>query len=356
MLRADNNYRHLIKKILQHAACWILFIIYELILAYYISGLIKVTTIYFYFCNIGLFYVHAFILDNKLNRPKPAYLQAICFSLLATLSVMPIKAIGEYIFYVDKTALMHNPSLIRTFIVMDFARCIFYIGLSTLYWYRGNVAEFRKKSAEAAIRELRMARDTAELETSLAKTRNAYLQQQLNPHLIFNTLNFIYNTVYKTSEEGGKAVLLLAEILRFTLKDTDENGKIPLEAEIEQIENLIAINRFRFHYPLHVAFCIEGDTTTCRILPLILLTLVENMFKHGEFKDREIRISLQVADDGLLRFITENASRTQITWQSEKGIGLRNIRLRLDHAYPGHYTLDTGETKNIFHTALTVQL
>ena len=339
-----------------HARWWILYIAYELTFSYYISGNVPVTTLFYYVINIGLFYNHAKLLGKYVNVPAPAYFVVVTLVFFEMLIVMLLKFAGDYLFYPQKAYLMHNFHLIRTFIVMDFSRSVFYIGLSTLYWYRGNVAEFRKQSAEAAIRELRMSRDKAELETSLANTQNAYLQQQLNPHLIFNTLNFIYNTVYKTSAEGGRAVLLLSEILGFSLKKTDENGKILLSAEIEQIENLVEINRYRYHYPLDINFNVLGDPGAYRILPLILLTLTENVFKHGEFRNKPASILLEVDGGGLLQFSTVNASRSQLTRQQGKGIGIRNIRLRLDHSYPGKYRLLTNENHDTFRTDLTLQL
>jgi two-component system LytT family sensor kinase len=345
--------RYLVKKVLHHAIWWIIFIVYELILNYYISRTISPSTPYFYVLNILLFYCHSVILSKTLGGPRISYFNATCLILLELVLVMCLKTAGEYLFGEEQLPSMGDHDLFIRYFVMDFARSVFYIGLSTLYWYRGNVAGFRKQSAKAAIRGHRMARDKAELETSLANARNAFLQQQLNPHLIFNTLNLVYNAVYKTSATGGRAVLLLSEILGFSLSKTDENGRVPLAAELEQIGNLVEINRCRYHYPLDITFRVQGDPGRHRILPLILLTLAENVFKHGDFQSKPASILLAVDETGLLRFNTENAGGPRLPGQ---GIGIRNIRLRLDHSYPGKYSLVTGEDGQTFRADLTLQL
>jgi two-component system LytT family sensor kinase len=352
----ENKHRALWKTVMEHAACWLLYIAYELTVTYAMSAAISISTLYFYACNIALFYAHVSILNRNLGRPEPAYISAIISSLTVLVLTMPLKAFGDYLFYPDKEQLLHDHKLIQSFLVMDFARGVFYIGLASLYWYRGNVAEFRKQSAEAAIRELAIAKEKAEIETAFANIRNAYLQQQLNPHLIFNTLNFIYNRVYKISEDAGRAVLLLSDILSFSLKNTDGNGMVLLQDEADQIDNLISINRYRFHYPLKIEFTIKGNTGKYRMLPLILLTLVENMFKHGDFRNDAASITLNISNDGLLQFSTVNTTNLVTQGYQSNGIGIRNIRLRLDYTYPGKYTMEVTEAGNQFKTALNIHL
>ena len=114
----------------------------------------------------------------------------------------------------------------------------------------------------------------------LAQSENAYLQQQMNPHMLFNSLAFIHSTVYKISHEAAENVILLTDILRFSIEETDADGKIQLSSEAEQIENMIKINAYRFDHSLRISYIIEGDLTGHKIIPLVLMTLTENIFKH----------------------------------------------------------------------------
>lgn len=346
------------RKVAGHTIFWVLFIIYEQSTVYYINrNLGSVANFcYYYLVNIGVFYCHVILLNETMGKDKPKYFLCLLLTLVEMLVFMLIKGAGEY--WLDKGHynFTHNFPLYKKFVVIDSLRNIYYAGMATIYWTISHMAEFRKKTAEAEISQLGLARDNAQLETNLANTRNAYLQHQLNPHLLFNTLNFIYNSVYKLSEDGGKAVLLLAEIMRFTLKKTDHEGKVALSDEIEQLENLITINRYRYHYPLEIDLVLQGDLGPFHIIPLILLTLAENLFKHGDMNSHKAIVRLSVTESGLLRFSTANTKKNRAPGVSEKGIGIENTRLRLEHTYKNHYNLDTRETDSTFQLDLTIQL
>ncbi|WP_184549773.1 sensor histidine kinase [Mucilaginibacter sp. FT3.2] len=339
-----------------HVLCWFAFIVYETTINYFLSVPIHLSTIYFYVCNITLFYTHAYILDLTFNRPEPSWTLALSFFALELLAVLLLKLAGDYLTLPPHLNFPHNKRVLKAYLVTDLGRSAFYTALATLYWYRGFNATLRQEKAAALMRELGTAKDNAELKASLADSRNAFLQQQLNPHLIFNTLNFIYNAVYRVSEDGGKAVLLLADILNFSLRDTDESGKILLADELEQLDNLVRINRYRFHFPLQIELSLDGTPGDQRILPLILLTLTENMFKHGDFRLQPAFITMNITEGGYLRFSTKNTKKHLTADRNEKGIGIRNIRMRLEHAYKDNFILETEETDTHYHTTLEIQL
>lgn len=339
-----------------HMVCWAAYIIYELLINYFLSVPIVVSMAYFYACNIILFYVHAQILEQTFNRTKAAVGMGFVFMLLTLLIISLLKLFGDYWITSDQNSFFKINGILKQFIILDLSRSVLYIGLSTLYWYRGFSATLQQQKAKAVMLELRAERDKAELAANLADARNAYLQQQLNPHLMFNTLNFIYNAVYRSSEEGGKAVLLLADILNFSLRDPDENGKVGLKDELEQLGNLISINRYRYHFPLLIEYRVNGDAENHRILPLVLLTLTENMFKHGDFRNSPASIRIDVTPGGLLQFETKNTKKYLSAEGQPKGIGIRNIRLRLEHAYRDDFKMEISETHTDYQIGLSIKL
>jgi LytS/YehU family sensor histidine kinase len=301
-----------------------------------------------------VFYGQTAILGKYFVPSMPRHLYII-LAFFALLSVSTgAKAITEY---ARDGGLLYNRNfaLFKKYVIVDGMRGLYYAGLATLYWTAGNLADFRRKSLEAELGRLQLAIDNAELKTRLANTRNVYLQQQLHPHLLFNTLNFVYNSVYKHSESGGKAVLLLAEMMEYSLKASTENSRVSLADEIMQVENLISINRFRYERPLKINLIVNGDPMPYLISPLILLTLSENIFKHGNFQAYPVVIQINISENGLLQFSTFNRRKEHML-RPETGIGLRNTRLRLDHSYGDKYTLDIRTNEEIYETDLTVQL
>ncbi|WP_165456438.1 sensor histidine kinase [Pedobacter kyonggii] len=199
----------------------------------------------------------------------------------------------------------------------------------------------------------------AELETRLAKTHNAYLQQQINPHMLFNALNFVYNSAQKYSDDAANCIWLLSEIMRFSLEEAGPDGKIELTREVEQIENLVAINRYRFREPLYISVEIGNDLGQYQIIPLILLTLTENIIKHGHLTDPNSPASLKLYADetGKLTFYSLNLKKSKNGHpRQRKALGLQNIRLRMDSFYKNDYKLEINEPGEFYELTLTLKL
>lgn len=345
------------KLIFLHACCWTIYIGYEQLAVFIVSPLyqLSVGVVYFYILNICLFYLQTIILERTIKKNNPDYLKAAAMMTLMILAFTFLKIAGELIMSKEKGDYLGHMTGFSTIIILNLIRSVFYMIAGTSYWLTLYNIRLRSAAADEKIRQLTMAGINADLQAKLAKTRNAYLQQQINPHLLFNTLNFVYSTVHKHSPDGGHAVYLLTEILDFSLRKNDEAGRMELSAEVDQIRNLIDLNRYRFDFELPMELVIKGHPAGHRIIPLVLLTLVENMFVHGDFKDQPAKITLAVAANGLLEFATDNAIG-QGSHRPGRGTGLNNIRTRLEHAYPGGFRLSAEETDNHFLTKLTIQL
>jgi len=174
---------------------------------------------------------------------------------------------------------------------------------------------------------------------NLAKTSELeLLKTQLNPHFLFNALNSIKALVLLDSEKSRQAIIKLSELLRFSL-NYEKHPLISLKTELEEVQKYMELEKIRFGERLQYKFSIEGDIEKITIPPAAILTLAENAIKHGvtqmpddaeiDFKvaQKNEMVLIEVLNTGILR--NENI----------KGIGLKNVRKRLQNLY--------GETSNL---------
>ncbi|RVU01820.1 histidine kinase [Mucilaginibacter limnophilus] len=183
-------------------------------------------------------------------------------------------------------------------------------------------------------RDLENQRLTAEL---------SFLKSQINPHFLFNSLNSIYSLAYQKSETTPEAILKLSEIMRYMLYESNDN-KVDLEKEIHYLQNYIDLQKIRFGYKAFVDFEVQGEITSQRIAPLLLISFIENAFKHGVASDPESPIKMQITvTDGHLDFHIENKKHTN-NRDASGGIGLANVKRRLNLLYPHKYQLDITDT------------
>jgi two-component system LytT family sensor kinase len=158
------------------------------------------------------------------------------------------------------------------------------------------------------------------------------LKAQLNPHFFFNTLNNIYSLVYKKSDEAPAALMKMSDIMRYMLYES-KTEIVPLETELEYLEDYIELQKLRFSDPGFIDYSVMGDISMHQIPPMLLLTFVENAFKHCKKRVRNPGIIIRIdVSDKLLNFIVSNYmidpdSKEQMPGA---GIGLRNVKRRLE--------------------------
>ena len=177
-----------------------------------------------------------------------------------------------------------------------------------------------------------------------------FLRSQVNPHFLFNTLNNIYSLVYEQSPKAPPAMLQLSELMRYMLYEKKE--MVPLSKEWDYICNFITLQQLRFDYECPVELKIEGDPSLYRIPPYLLIPFIENAFKHGDFRSDPLKIHLKISEGSLL-FITSN--RVSIHNKDESGgIGLDNVKRRLELLYPGKYEMETKTENGLFTARLLI--
>jgi two-component sensor histidine kinase len=196
-----------------------------------------------------------------------------------------------------------------------------------------------------------------DLENEKLNSELGFLKSQINPHFLFNTLNNICSLARKKSDETENALIKLSEIMRYMIDDSKED-KVLLSKEIEYLNNYIELQRLRLSGKVKIEFTITGDPQSKVIDPLLLIPFVENAFKHGISYREEpvISISLKI-DDRTLNFHIENTifGSNGESLPEEPGIGLRNVRRRLDLLYPEKHELRITEEGERFRVDLTIR-
>jgi len=345
--------------ILKHILGWCIFIAYEISFVSFNSGTTfpLVDYLFYYALNIALFYINAHLTLNYAVKSSKSYLVIPAMMLLEMVVYLAIKYTFDYFLAAHHHSFTAQLAYIKKFLALNIFRGIYFIGFSTLYWSVLRMISFNKRVHETETAQLTTLKEKAELERNLAEALNAYLQQQINPHLLFNTLSFIHNTYAKQSREASQCVLLLVDIMRFSLNEVSINGKTSLDKEIEQIQNFIEINQLRYDYALFIDFQAEGDFENYQIIPLVLLTLTENIFKHGYLKKQAGKAKLHISvNDNVLSFVSWNLKGDRPDYKRTRSIGIKNVVKRLEYSYKGQYNLIIKDEKDSYGLELRVQL
>lgn len=346
------------KKITWHFAAWLIYIVYEMLYLYLMSRSMTNLSSYAlnYALNISLFYFNAFILldyfKGKLNWSWPVVVFLIAIEVVVFLTIKyPI----NLMFYGSEVEL-NNYEEWRVYLVANSLRSFYFIGFSTLYWLSLLTINRNQRIAELETTRLQSENEKILLQKDLLQARNAYLQAQINPHLLFNTLNFMYNASSKVSEKLSDAVMTLSDIMEFALSSVGDDDRVPLEKEICHIHNLIHLNQLRFDEKLQVDFEVIGESDGLRIIPLALITIIENVFKYGDLHDANypavIKITLLKS---ALRLDVSNKKRPGSHIRGH-GSGINNLRERLEHHYSGLYSLTIDESVESYLLKLNLNL
>jgi two-component system LytT family sensor kinase len=225
---------------------------------------------------------------------------------------------------------------------------IFIIGFSILIAYLTYLRDEKKQ--RKVLEEQKM-----QLEVEKSQANLNFLKAQINPHFLHNTLNFLYAKSLPYSSELSEGILTLSDIMRYALGPAAKDGKVPLKDEIEHVRNVIKINQLRFSNNLNVKFDVNGVMNGTTTIPFMLITIVENAFKHGDLKSAEhpIQIKLDVENKDM-HFFCRNKKRPGPK-EISTGIGLDNIKKQLDLTYGRNYSLDVKDDNEFYTTELTIK-
>ena len=197
------------------------------------------------------------------------------------------------------------------------------------------------------------------LEKERIKNELDYLKAQINPHALFNSLNTIYGHIDKSNQVARNILLQFSELLRYQLYDCGAE-KVSLEKEIGYIKNYVAFQRLRKDEKLVVTFQIENIETGLKIAPLLLVVVIENAFKFvSNFSDKENKIIIKIfTKDNILHssFINTKELQQAAVTKNCNGIGIANLKRRLELLYTKKYELTTNIGNDFYETNLTIDL
>jgi len=233
------------------------------------------------------------------------------------------------------------------------------------WWFQAVILSFGYWFSKVSIkreREIRLTREeivkkqTEQMNLMQEKLEleNAFLRAQINPHFLFNTLGYFYNKVENTHPDVAAGIVALTNIMRSSIKKNDVDGLVPLEEEIENIEHLISIYRLRFNNRIHIRFERSGEAAPLRILPHILITLVENAFKHGELHDAHHPLQMQLGITGhTVKFRVHNKKRIGPR-EISNGIGLDYVQRHLESVYRDRHEISIDNSGDFYSLFLAI--
>ena len=332
-------------EIIQHLVFWVLYLLlwsaHDLVYFQDFTSLL-ITNSYTFLPYVVLVYFNLYVLVPRLllKKKQGLYLFSLALGILA---VTHFSSWNHYYFF--NRISEHVPTA-KFFISPEgqialLTEILVLVGFSmTLYLLR----EWYQKE--------RYAR---EMEKKRLETELHLLKSQINPHFLFNSLNSIYVMLGKDQEAGREMLLQFSDILSHQLYEASKE-KVLLNKELENLENYIRIEKIRHDDLAKVEVKLPDSINGQQIAPMLLLPIVENAFKHGQSSEGYwIKVLLQIRPNDELNFSVENSFVNKPS-KSEAGIGLANVKRRLELIYPDQHELKVEKEDDIFKVNLKLQL
>jgi two-component system LytT family sensor kinase len=345
-----------------HCIIWLFFILTSLIQFY--ESPFKINTDFYaqWATGILLFYLNYFYLVPSLLLQKKYWLYfAFAVSLIAIFMIIRINYFIPEIRHLRPENMLplkmmstdpeifikgeHRRSEMRQPLFFKIGPSFFYILILTISAIIRTLTAFYNDQQNKLIAE-----------THRTNTELIYLRKQTNPHFLFNSLNSIYSLAHKKSDLVPDAIVTLSELMRYMLYETD-NKTVALEKEINYIQNYIELQKLRLNNIEDIFINIHGDTRNKFIEPLLLISFVENAFKYGtDYKGTaHVKIKIFILENSL-DFWIENTIENYIKDPDNSGIGLANIKNRLDLLYPNAHDLQITEEDKYYAVHLNLKL
>lgn len=196
------------------------------------------------------------------------------------------------------------------------------------------------------------------MENEKSRTELDFLKAQFNPHFLFNSINSIYGHIDKNNVSARNMLLTFSEMLRYQLYDCNTET-ISVDKELNYLQNYIALQRSRKEENLIVQFDIADNIKGFKIVPLLFVAFIENCFKYvgnNEERENRVEISFKKVNDTII-FRTFNTKEKEHTFRiNDRGIGIANVKRRLDLLYPGKHELSIREQELSHEVILKIQL
>ena len=332
------------RQIFSHAAIWLSLILFFIL----ISGNGKLTYQsfvmfgYFGLINIAIFYInYLIILPRLLNRKKYLWV-ALSMVLLVLISGLLKYGLAKVF---EEIILTRHTQTSKKEYHLSFTD--YYVGALFI----GSFFVFLSTAFKFMVDWFVNEKVKTNLENEKLSAELAFLKSQINPHFLFNTLNNIYSLAYQQSDKTPAAILKLSEMMRYMLYESNEE-LVELSVEIRYLVNYIELQKLRFKNHAYVNLVITGAAQNQKIMPLVLISFVENAFKHGVDTEEQnpIDIKIDIEPDKIIFKVSNKIN--QNNKDESGGIGLHNVKRRLDLFYKDHYCLDIDNQPGFYSTKL----
>jgi len=289
-----------------------------------------------------LVYVTNYILIPRLlYKKKYLAFTAVFVLIIAASAVLKVFVMGK---------ILHQPGLFSL------------AGNLKTRLYENVISDFFLVVAGAAFRlifdYINMQQRMTEVAKEKAETELSFLKSQINPHFLFNSLNSVYFLIHKENREAREALHKFSEMLRYQLYEMN-GDKIPVEREITYLKDYVALQQLRKDEKFSVQFNCPADMKGFLIEPLLLIPFVENAFKHishNSDNSNFVNIGLDCTHGTLLLTIDNSKGPGINQTKKNGGIGLVNVKRRLELLYPGKHELKIEESDNTFSVKLNLRV
>jgi len=293
--------------------------------------------------NVSVFYInYIFLIPELIKKRKKYWLYVIAFFLMIGIAAL-VKTMIAVLNPADMMIVRgHNSeyNVNEYFILKAFVGGFFIISSCiikfTIDWF----------SSERIQRNLESERREMELQ---------FLKSQLNPHFLFNSLNNIYSLAYQKSEKTADAIMKLSEIMRYMIYESN-TPTVALSKEVDYLTNYIELQKIRFKDGAFIELTLNGEIDDQKIVPLMLISFVENAFKHGVVNDpaEPVKINI-IANQKILHFSVINKKST-LNKDAQGGVGLTNVERRLQLVYPDRYKLNVVNSATHYTCELMIDI
>ena len=286
-------------------------------------------------------------ITNYLLIPRLLYRKKYVLFVLTFIVLVFASSVGKMWL---EGQLMHSP---QTFAIFDRFKVRFYDNVIPHFLLVSTGAAFKllMDYANAQRRLGEMAKEKAEAELN-------FLKSQINPHFLFNSLNSVYFLIDKDNSEARNSLHKFSDMLRYQLYECNDN-KIPIEKEIAYLQDYVDLQKIRRDSHDEVQFSCSETVKGFSIEPLLLIPFVENSFKHlSHFGNNKKNLVTITADrvNGEFCFSVSNTIEFKSTKEPVGGIGLKNVKRRLELLYNGRHDLQIKETGEVFKVDLKIKL
>ena len=264
----------------------------------------------------------------NLNKRK----WSIIIGVAVMIALIPIVITVFELITTDKESVVflgNYPTSIGVLVLLYYA-LLFIFGL---FWFTKQVVSFFK------------------LKSELSKAELQHLKSQVNPHFFFNTLNNLYGLVDRDPKKAQGLILKLSDLMRYSIYE-GEKEFVTLTDEVDYLRNYVELHKMRYHKEVDVVLNCQVEDN-CKVMPLLFIILLENAFKHGVECLREnafVHINV-VSSENTIQFEVENNFDNSENLE-EPGIGLKNLKRRLELVYPNKHKLSFSVSENVYKATL----